>query len=76
MYVCSLHTIGRKANALTIIRIKCRYVIYKVRFFNNCKTQIELYSPAQNQFDPELWYKVLFFTVSCRLDIVIKDSGW
>ena len=33
------------------------------------------YSPAQNQFDLELWYKVFFFTDSCRLDITIKDSG-
>ena len=32
-------------------------------------------SPAQNQFDLELWYKVFFFTDSCRLDIAIKDSG-
>ena len=32
-------------------------------------------SPAQNQFDLELWYKVFFFTDSCRLDIIIKDSG-
>ena len=33
------------------------------------------YSPAQNQFDLELWYKVFFFTDSCMLDIAIKDSG-
>ena len=52
---------GRKANAFTIITIKCRYVIHKVRFCNNVKTQTELYSPAQNQFDPELWYK--FFSL-------------
>ena len=32
-------------------------------------------SPAQNQFDLELWYKVFFFTDSCRLDITIEDSG-
>ena len=32
-------------------------------------------SPAQNQFDLELWYKVFFFTDSCRLHIAIKDSG-
>ena len=32
-------------------------------------------SPAQNQLDLELWYKVFFFTDSCRLDIAIKDSG-
>ena len=32
-------------------------------------------SLAQNQFDLELWYKVFFFTDSCRLDIAIKDSG-
>ena len=33
------------------------------------------YSPAQNQFDLELWYKVFFFIDSCRLDIAINDSG-
>ena len=32
-------------------------------------------SPAQNQFDLELWYKVFFSTDSCRLDIAINDSG-
>ena len=32
-------------------------------------------SPAQNQFDLELWYKVFFFTDSCSLDIAINDSG-
>ena len=32
-------------------------------------------SPAQNKFDLELWYKVFFFTDSCRLDIAITDSG-
>ena len=34
-----------------------------------------IFSPAQNQFDLELWYKVFFFTDSCRLDNAIKDSG-
>ena len=33
------------------------------------------FSPAQNQFDLELWYKVFFFTDSCSLDIAINDSG-
>ena len=33
------------------------------------------FSPAQNQFDLELWYKVFFFTDSCRIDIAINDSG-
>ena len=32
-------------------------------------------SPAQNQFDLELWYKVFFFTDPGRLDIAINDSG-
>ena len=32
-------------------------------------------SPAQNQFDLEVWYKIFFFTDSCRLDIAINDSG-
>ena len=36
---------------------------------------LTVYSPAQNQFDLELWYKVFFFTDYCRLDIAIKDSG-
>ena len=35
----------------------------------------QYYSPAQNQFDLELWYKVFFFIDSCRLDIAINDSG-
>ena len=36
---------------------------------------LDIYSPAQNQFDLELWYKVISFTDSCRIDIAINDSG-
>ena len=42
---------------------------------HTCDTCISLISPAQNQFDLEVWYKVFFFTDSCRLDIAINDSG-
>ena len=56
---------------------------YRVRSgtFGNRDDRVDLIgsvnpaSPAQNQFDLELWYKVFFFTDSCRLDITIKDSG-
>ena len=40
------------------------------------KFWISANSPAKNQVDLELWYKVFFFTDSCKFDIAIEDSGW
>ena len=52
------------------LKINVKVVWSPLHVSQNCHI-----SPAQNQFDLELWYKVFFFTDSCRLDIAIRDSG-
>ena len=44
-------------------------------FTNLCKLKICVLSPAENQFDLEMAYKVFFFSDSCMLDLANEESN-